>query len=61
MDPTNPARTAGQVEALKAYDEACRELAAAALALQEAQQSYDLAQQRYRETYGAAKALKVIS
>lgn len=61
MDPTNPARTAGQVEALKAYDEACRELAAASHALNEAQNAYNQALARYHETYGAAKALKVIS
>lgn len=59
-DPTNPARTATELKALNQYNEACRELAAAAHALHEAQVAYNKALASYHLNYGAARALRVI-
>jgi hypothetical protein len=60
MDPTNPARTAGEVAALKEYEDSCRELAVAANVLREAQEAYYRALNRYEESYRAARAAKVV-
>lgn len=53
-------RTEAQRKALEGYNEACRELAACAHALNEAQQAYNRALASYHENYGAARALGVV-
>lgn len=52
--------TPSQQKARAEFDEACRDLSAAAVALRDAQHRYDRANERYDRAFGAAKQAGVV-
>lgn len=52
--------TPAQIEASKAYNEACRDLAASAVNVREARAQYEQAMNAYNVAYGAARQAGVL-